>query len=213
MFTFDNGRTPPPVFVPKTEEKIEDVYISTEQVEEVLQGPNPNKAAGPDGVESRVLKECAKELAPNLQQIYRKSLDEASVPMQWKEANIVPIHKSGSKAVMGNFRPVALTLIICKVFERILCSAIMSFLMTNELITEQQHGFVRGRSCQTNVLLCMERWTDIVDGGNSVDVAYFDYAKAFDKVSHRLLLYKLRGYGIDGKLLDWLKDWLECRRQ
>ena len=155
VFTFDDGRTPPPVFASKTEEKIEDVYIATEQVEEVLQGLNPNKAAGPDGVESRILKECAKELAPNLQQIYRKSLDEACVPMQWKEANIVPIHKSGSKAVMGNFRPVALTPIICKVFERILCLAIMSSLMTNNLITKQQHGFVWGRSCQTNILLCL----------------------------------------------------------
>ena len=128
-------------------------------------------------------------------------------------ANIVPIHKGGSKAVMGNFRPVALTSIISKVFERILCSAIMSFLVTNKLITEQQHGFVQGRSCQTNILLCLEKWTDIVDGGNCVDVAYFNYAKAFDKVSHRLLLLKLKGYGIDGKLLDWLKNWLENRRQ
>ena len=89
----------------------------------------------------------------------------------------------------------------------------MSFLVTNKLITEQQHGFVRGRSCQTNILLCLEKWTDIVDGGNCVGVAYFDYAKASDKVSHRLLLLKLNGYGIDDKLLDWLKNWLENRRQ
>ena len=52
-----------------------------------------------------------------------------------------------------------------------------------------------------------------MDCGNCVDVAYFDYAKAFDKVSHRLLLLKLKEYGIDGKLLDWLKNWLENRRQ
>ena len=71
----------------------------------------------------------------------------------------------------------------------------------------------RGRSCQTNILLCLEKWTEIVDNGNSVDVAYFDYAKAFDKVSHRLLLLKLQSYGIDGKLLNWLKDYLDNRRQ
>ena len=88
----------------------------------------------------------------------------------------------------------------------------MSFLFTNGLISEQ-HGFVRGRSYQTNILLCLEEWTEIVDGGNSVDVAYFDYAKAFDKVSHRLLLLKLQRYGIDGKLLAWLKNYLESRRQ
>ena len=63
------------------------------------------------------------------------------------------------------------------------------------------------------VKLCMERWTEMVDNGNSVDVAYFDYAKAFDKVSHRLLLLKLSRYGIDGNLLAWLRDYLDGRKQ
>ena len=92
-------------------------------------------------------------------------------------------------------------------------AAILSFMVMNKLITWQQHGFVRGRSCQTNILMCLERWTEMVDSGKSVDVAYFDYAKAFDKVSHRLLLVKLQAYGIDGKLLAWLSAWLEGRRQ
>ena len=161
-------------------------------MQETLEGLDPNKAAGPDEIDSRTLKECSKELAPLLHQLYRKSMDEAEVPEQWKEANVIPIHKNGSKAIMGNYRPVALTSIICKVFERILCAIIMAYLMLHNLITEQQHGFVRGRSCQTNILLCLERWTEINDNGNSVDVAYFDYAKAFDKVSHRLLLIKLK---------------------
>lgn len=125
----------------------------------------------------------------------------------------MPIHKGGSKATMGNYRPVALTSALCKVLEKIICSAIMSFLTRNNLITPQQHGFLRGRSCQTNILLCLERWTEIVDGGMSVDVAYFDYAKAFDKVSHRLLMLKLRSYGIRGKLLDWIEAWLRRRKQ
>ena len=114
---------------------------------------------------------------------------------------------------MANFRPVALTSVVCKVLERMICTAIRAFLGAQQLISKQQHGFVRGRSCQTNILLCMERWTDIVDRGKSVDVAYFDYAKAFDKVSHRLLLIKLRAYGIDGKLLAWLAAWLSNRKQ
>ena len=182
-------------------------------IEETLLGLDPSKAAGPDGIDSRTMKECAKELAPLLYQIYRKSLDTAEVPAQWKEANVVPIHKTGSKAIMANYRPVALTPIMCKVFEKILCAIIMAFLTLHNLISEQQHGFVRGRSCQTNILLCLEKWTEIVDNGNSVDVAYFDYAKAFDKVSHRLLLIKLKGYGIDGRLLAWLTNYLKDRRQ
>ena len=120
---------------------------------------------------------------------------------------------SGSKAIMANFRPVALTSVVCKVLEKILCSAIIGYLTTHNLISQQQHGFIRGRFCQTNILLCLERWTDYLDSGKNVDIAYFDYSKAFDKVSHRLLLIKLRGYGIDGKLLAWLEAWLKDRRQ
>ena len=59
----------------------------------------------------------------------------------------------------------------------------------------------------------MEKWTQILDEGKSVDVTYFSYAKAFDKVSHRLLLIKLRAYGIDGKLLKWIEAWLTDRKQ
>ena len=107
----------------------------------------------------------------------------------------------------------ALTSAVCKVLEKIICSAIMSFLTRNNLITPQQHGFLRGRSCQTNILLCLEKWTEILDEGMSVDVAYFDYAKAFDKVSHRLLKLKLRSYGIGGNLLGWIEAWLGERKQ
>ena len=89
----------------------------------------------------------------------------------------------------------------------------MSFLTRNKLITPQQHGFVKGRSCQTNIMLCMEKWTQILDEGKNVDVTYFNYAKAFDKVSHQLLLNKLRAYGIEGKLLKWIEAWLTDRKQ
>lgn len=213
VFTRDDEITAPPEFATQTDERITDVAVTVDQVKEVLTGLNPNKAAGPDGVENRILKECAGELAPILQQIYQKSLDEAEVPAQWKEANVVPIHKKGSKACMANFRPVALTSVSCKVLERILCSAIMGFLTTNNLISQQQHGFLRGRSCQTNILLCLEKWTEAIDNGKSIDVAYFDYAKAFDKVSHGLLLIKLKAYGIDGALLAWLTAYLKERKQ
>ena len=182
-------------------------------MEEVLTKLNPNKAAGPDGVESQLLKECAEEMAPILCQLYRKSMDEGEVPSMWKEAHIVLIHKKGSKAIMANFQPVALTSVIGKVFKKIFCAAILSFLTRNGLISPQQHGFVRGRSCQTNILLCLERWTSILDSENSVDVAYFDYSKAFDNVSHRLLLVKLKAYGIDGRLLAWLKAYLQEQKQ
>ena len=213
VFTRDDPNSPPPLFPDQTEEQLTDVTVTTDAVEEILLSLNVNKAAGPDGVENRVLRECAEERAPKLQQIFRKSIDDGEVPEQWKKAHIVPIHKGGSKATMGNFRPVALTSAICKILEKIVCTTIMCFLVRNNLISPQQHGFIKGRSCQTNVLLCLEKWTKMVDDGNSVDIAYFDYSKAFDKVSHRLLKLKLKAYGIRGKLMAWLEAWLANREQ
>ena len=213
VFTNDDPQSIAPAFPEQTQERLTDITISADSVEEVLLSLNANKAAGPDEVENRVMKECAEEMAPKLQELFRKSIDEGEVPSQWKEAHIIPIHKGGSKAIMSNYRPVALTSTVCKVLEKLICVAIMSFLTRNNLISQQQHGFVRGRSCQTNIMLCLERWTQIVDDGRSVDVAYFDYAKAFDKVSHRLLMIKLKAYGIDGKLLAWIEAWLRNRKQ
>ena len=213
VFTHEDNVSEAPTIAEQTQERLSDVTITVEAVEDVLLSLNANKAAGPDGVETRILKECAEEMAPKLQQVFRKSLDEGVVPSQWKEAHIVPIHKGGSKAVMGNFQPVALTSAVCKVMEKIICAAMICFLTRLNLISPQQHGFVRGRSCQTNIMLCLEKWTRMLDDGKSVDVAYFDYSKAFDKVSHRLLTTKLKAYGIDGKLLAWLEAWLTGRRQ
>ena len=213
VFTADDGSTETPDFPEKNQERLSDVTFMWETVEDLLSKRDPNKAAGPDGVENRILKECAEELAPILTDLFKKSMDVGEVPELWKEAHIVPIHKSGSKAKMSNFRPVALTSVVSKVCEKILCMTILAFLTNNFLISPQQHGFVKGRSCQTNILVCLERWTEMVDNGNSVDVAYFDYAKAFDKVSHRLLLFKLSRYGIDGKLLAWLCNYLSSRKQ
>ena len=213
VFTLDDGSVELSEFPEQTQEKISDVFISTERVEEVLQSLNPSKASGPDEVETRFLKECAPEMAPILCKLFQKSIAHGEVPSQWKEAHIVPIHKKGSRAVMANFRPVALTSVVCKVMEKIICAAIIAFLTIHDLISHQQHGFIKGRSCQTNILLCLEKWTQMVDDGKCVDVAYFDYAKAFDKVSHRLLTLKLEKYGIDGQLLNWLKDFLNDRKQ
>jgi hypothetical protein len=112
VFTSESGTRTSPSFAPRTDENLIDAAFDVKLVEKTLEELDPNKAAGPDEIDSRNLKECAKELAPLLHQLYRKSMDEAEVPEQWKEANVVPIHKNGSKAIMGNYRPVALTSVI-----------------------------------------------------------------------------------------------------
>ena len=89
----------------------------------------------------------------------------------------------------------------------------MEHLINNNLLSKFQHGFIKARSCTTQLLAVLDDWTDDIEHGENVDAIYLDYAKAFDTVPHKRLLAKLSGYGIGGKLLKWIAAFLEGRRQ
>ena len=128
-------------------------------------------------------------------------------------ANVTPIFKKGSKLEAVNYRPVSLTSVCCKVMEGIVRDELMWYFYENNLISKQQHGFVRRRACVTNLLECQNLVSKSVLEGNTVDVLYTDFSKAFDKVSHKKLIHKLKAYGVLGKMLDWVKAFLSGRKQ
>jgi Reverse transcriptase (RNA-dependent DNA polymerase) len=138
--------------------------------------------------------------------IYRKSLNEGS-------ANVVPIFKKGSRKSAGNYRPISLTCIACKILESILKDDITSHLARNKIISSTQHGFRKGRSCTSNLLEFMEVVTKSADEGKAVDIVYLDFAKAFDKVPVQRLIKKLSAIGLRGHVLKWISDWLVGRKQ
>ncbi len=197
----------------RTSEELGEVEIREEKVLELLRHLQPDKSPGPDGLHPRVLKECAEVLAKPLTYICRSSLLEGCLPQCWKEANVTPVYKKGSRLDTSNYRPVSLTTICCKVMEKLIRSVMLKHLTENQLLSEQQHGFVYGRSCTTQLLKVMDKWTEIMDEGGAIDAVYLDLAKAFDTVPHRRLLVKLASYGITGKLLEWITDFLTGRRQ
>jgi len=145
--------------------------------------------------------------------LFSKVLDEQAVPRDWKEANVVPIFKGGQRNAASNYRPVSLTSQICKVFEAVVRDEVLKFLDKYNLIKDSQHGFRKGRSCLTNLLLFLDQVLRSVDEGTCVDIVFLDLAKAFDKVPHGRLLEKLRKHGIGGKILAIIGDWLRGRRQ
>ena len=114
---------------------------------------------------------------------------------------------------MTNYRPISLTSVICKRVEAIIKAHLMAYVTENELFTDCQHGFVPGRSCATQLLQCMDYWTDMLDQGHSVDTIHLDIAKAFDSVPYERLLEKVKGYGIRGDILDWIRLLIKGRRQ
>jgi len=145
--------------------------------------------------------------------LFRNSLDEASVPDDWKCADVSPLFKKGNRSQVENYRPIRITSQICKIFESIIRDAVVKHLETNLLIHDSQHGNRKGRSCLTNLLTFLDKVTSDIDTGKDVDVIFLDFAKAFDKVPHQRLLQKLTSHGITGKLLQWISNWLSNRKQ
>ncbi|GAB0207712.1 hypothetical protein GRJ2_003236900 [Grus japonensis] len=124
----------------------------------------------------------------------------------------MPIYK-GRKEDLGNNRPVSLTLMLGKVMEQIILSVITWHVKYNQVIRPSQHGFMKGRSCLTNLISFYDKVTHLVDEGKAVDVVYLDFSKAFDTVSHSILLEKLAAHGLDRHILHWVKNWLDGQAQ
>ena len=117
-----------------------------------LNNLNTQKSVGPDKVHPKVLKKCAKSLSFPLSLIFEKSFVTGSIPKLWSCANVVPLFKKGNKLDQTNYRPVSLTSIVCKIMERIIRDQMMVYLVENNLISKEQHGFVNNKSCITNLL-------------------------------------------------------------
>ena len=129
------------------------------------------------------------------------SLEEGQIPDEWKRAEVTAIFKKGTKSTPGNYRPVSLTCVVCKVLESIIRDAIVKYMTDFNLYNDCQHRFRKVRSCTTQLLQVMEDFTVYIDNGHPIDVIYFDFRKAFDQVPHRRLVYKLLSYGFTGNLL------------
>ena len=193
--------------------QLEEVNFTEAIIIEKLKKLKPFSSEGPDRLKAKTLKETADSISPALLLIYRKSYLKGIVPEDWKMANVTPIFKKGSKFKPENYRPVSLTSIACKVMESILKDQIVKHLNINDLIKPTQHGFMKKRSCLTNLLEYLEIITRIIDEGENADVIYLDFSKAFDKVSHSRLNLILQAHGISGNTLNWINSWLSGRKQ
>ena len=133
-----------------------------------------NKSPGVDGILSKLLLEIVEQISIPLATVFNLSLEEGIVPLEWKEANIIPLFKKGSRNKSENYRPVSLTSVICKLLERLIKDHLVDFLVKNKLINPSQHGFLKARSCLTNMLCFLEDVTKCVDEGSPVDIIYLD---------------------------------------
>jgi len=175
--------------------------------------PGQLQAVGPDEIYPGVLRELAEELAKPLFIIYQQSWLTGEVPDDWRITIVTPIYKKGWKVDSGNYRPFSLTSVPGKTMEQFILNAMTGHVQDNQGIRPSQHGFMKGRSCLTNLISFHDQVTCLAGEGNEVDVVCLDFSKAFDIVPHSILLEKLAAHSLDGCTLCWIKNWLNGRAE
>ena len=189
-----------------------DFCISEATVRDAVRDLQIHKACGPDGISARIIKECSEQLVAPLCILFRKSTNSGIFPGRWSEANIVPIHKKGSKKIPLNYRSVSLLPLFGKLLEKCIYASLFSHV--RPALTEKQHGFLPQRSCETNLAILLKTCWDSISDGNQTDIIYTDYSAAFQSVNHELLAYKLQhSYNITGNALNWIRSYLTGRKQ
>lgn len=210
VFTKDNGHLPQfHMSLPS----IPDLVISEAGVCNLLLNLDVKKSPGPDDIPNAFLKRYAEWCSKYLCVLYNRSLSESSLPDDWRTARIKPLHKSGDKTCVLNYRPISLTSTSCKILEHIIHKHLINFLEEHNVLSKVQHGFRHGFSTTTQLVETIHDFSKSINDRKQTDAIFMDFSKAFDKVSHHKLLHKL-GYIINNtKLLAWISAFLRDRRQ
>ena len=195
------------------ENSIPELIITEEMVTDVIKSLNPNKAVGPDFVHNKMLIKAVSVISGPLAVLFNRSLDEHKFPTSWKIANVTPIFKKGEKDKCGNYRPVSLLSCVSKVMEKCVQIHVFDYLKSYNLLTSNQSGFIPGDSTVMQLLVMYDDFCKAIDNKVTSQSVFFDISKAFDRVWHRGLIYKLQCIGVRGTLLKWFTDYISQRKQ
>ena len=190
---------------------ISKLVVDEDEVEKSLKNLDPNKGAGPDRIPPLFVRMCSTALAKPLTVAFNKSLSEGTFPLIWKTSQIVPIHKTGPKNDIQNYRPISVLCCFAKIFETLMYKHLNYH--CKHMLSARQHGFVDKHSTTSNLLLYSQYLCNAFNEGVQVDSIYVDFSKAFDRVNHCILLQKLSHIGIHGSLLRWFESYLLNRSQ
>ena len=192
---------------------LSDIEITEENIAAQIKELRSKAAAGPDDIPAVLLKNCVNSVKGPLCKFWKQSFQMGFIPEILKTGIITPIYKGKDRNQPANYRPVSLTSNVMKIFEKLVRKKIAEHMEDNDLFNPNQHGFRTGRSCVSQLLNHHSKILAELELGRKVDVIYLDFAKAFDKVHHGILLKKLQSIGITGKLFEWLKEFLRARKQ
>jgi len=203
----------PPLMTTLTPATLNEINVTVNEVLDILMSLDTSKASGPDMISARMLKESARSIAPSLHRLIQLSLTTQYVPQCWKEANVIPIYKKGNKSLCNNYRPISLLNITAKVCEKVIFKHLFNYIKDNDLITRHQSGFMPGDSTVNQLVYMYNLFAKALNDKKDIQLVFCDQSKAFDKVWHPGLIYKLQTFGISGPILEWFNSYLSNRRQ
>jgi hypothetical protein len=166
-----------------------------------------------DGISTNLIKSIAIEISVPLAHIFNLSLNLGVFPNKLKTSRIVPIFKAGDPESCDNYRPISLLSSLSKILEKMVSIQLVNHLDRNNLLYVNQFGFQKGKSTEHNLIKAVNYIGELINSGKFCIGVFFDLKKAFDVVSHDILLKKLAKLGIQGVALKWFESYLQNRRQ
>ena len=209
--TEEYGPLPQKCYNRVTNNIMQDLVILSGDVRLLLSNLNVGKSMGPDGIHPKILKFLSKNegFVNAITVLFNKCIKDGKIPEIWKIATVIPLHKKGSIHLPCNYRPVSLTSILCKVYEKFIRKHILDFI--KDSINSNQHGFSAGKSTLSNLLESIDIINEYLSDGNCADILYLDFSKAFDSVSHYRLILKMENFGISSTIINVVRDFLADR--
>ena len=163
------------------------IEINEEKVKKKLSELNISKSPGPDSMHPRILHDLCEELAKPITIIFRNSIKAMEIPNEWQDGCITALFKKGNRKSTSNYRPVSLTCILCKVMEQFMRPYSRSHEQKYVLLSKAIWLYLR-KIHNVTINTVLEKWTEILDNGGSLDCVYLDFMKTFDKVPHHRIL-------------------------
>ena len=187
--------------------------IDSEFVKRELEKIDVNKAVGLDDLHPRLLKIAAPFIAEPLSIVFNKSLSSGCFPSDFKRAKIIPVPKSSETSDIGNYRPISLSSCLSKILEKAVHAQLYEYLQEYKLLSQRQSGFRPKHSTATCLIEITDHLLNNIDCGLITGAIFLDLKKAFDVISHEILLLKMPYYGINSVELDWFSSYLTNRQQ
>lgn len=185
------------------------IFITVAEVKQAMRSFPLNKGLGIDNFPPIIIRSCISTLALPITMLFNNSLAEGRLPNVLKLSHITPILKSGPKENVENYRSIATLPSLLKLFERVMSSKIMNHFAP--LLNKCQHGFVPGRSINTNLMELVTFANKSFEERSQVDILYTDFSKAFDKIDHSILIRKLMSLNFNPTIIRWIASYISDR--